>query len=55
MPAEEAAKETTPATDGDAQAKQEKKPRRQRIAKVADKAEAAPAEETIAPTVNDEP
>ena len=53
--AEEAAKETAPATDGDAQAKQEKKPRRQRIAKVADKAETAPAEETIAPTVNDEP
>ena len=53
--AEEAAKETAPATDGDAQAKQEKKPRRQRIAKVADKAEATPAEKTIAPTVNDEP
>ena len=53
--AEEAAKEAAPATDGDAQAKQEKKPRRQRITKVADKAETAPAEETIAPTVNDEP
>ncbi len=52
--AEEAAKETAPATDGDAQAKQEKKPRRQRIAKVADKAETTPAEEAIAPTVNDE-
>lgn len=54
--AEEAAKEATPTTtDGNAQAKQEKKPRRQRIAKVADKAESTHAEETIAPAVTDEP